>query len=464
MKNVLPYIFMMFGLSAWGQTPIQVQTKTGNYDLSDAYSITFEDAGRIQVIKSQSQGELRIPTADLNQIHFNDTAVSLVNQIRNLEGCEIMKTILFDGVKDMPSDFFWRYMNSPSVTKILIPNDEAFLYIPASALPLQEHGFEMYSVSVSGYSDYPLTMRVYDYDPFTGTKGLEKRGERPSQSDMIEFLQRLILNQMVVGTEFPAYTAAGSEIDFSSDAYQGTFQKWALQSEWQNIPEAHVVGRFDGPDGKECMIVDRVVAETCLPTYSALSDIAPSFLELMDVPVQFLLDCGYIDAAHVASVSFFEDVDGYKRFCWTSSRVNYTIFAPSDEAIEEAINAGNLYTWQMIQDNPSNALEKISKTMAFIKRHICFGNVLIDIPQGSKKNLASCNLLPSGVAQSLSVEHRAASDEFVVGDAKATPASIRYVRDPWKKNSYGTKYNPFMNLNLVTGVVMQIDKAIVDEY
>lgn len=66
MKNVLPYIFMMFGLSAWGQTPIQIQTKTGNYDLSDAYSITFEDVGRIQVIKSQSQGELRIPTADLN--------------------------------------------------------------------------------------------------------------------------------------------------------------------------------------------------------------------------------------------------------------------------------------------------------------------------------------------------------------------------------------------------------------
>lgn len=466
MKNVLPYIFMMCGLSAWGQTPIQVQTKTGNYDISDAYSITFEDAGRVQVIKSQSQGEVRIPMADLKQIHFNDTAVSLINQIRNLEGCKIMKAILLDEVKDLPADFFWQYLNSPSVTKVLIPNDEALLYIPSASLPLRVSSHECWSAFLGDASIY---MRRYSYDPTTGTKGREMIGTGISQTEAAGILKRLILNQMVVGTEFPAYTAAGSEVDFKADVYQGTYQKWALQNEWKDFPEAHVVEKLAASDGKEYMVVDRIVAETCLPTYDALSEIAPKFLELMDVPVQFLLDCGYIDAAHVASVSFFKDVSynlGYKKFCWTSTRVNYTIFAPTDEAIDAAIRTGDVYTWQMIQNDPSNALEKIAKTMAFIKRHICFGNVLIDVPEGGTVSRISCNLLPNGTAQRVSVERRTGSDEFLVNNVQSVPSSIRYVRDPldpWEKR-WNDSERAFTNQNSVTGVVMQINQAIVEEY
>ena len=119
MKYILLFISMAFALNVWSQTPIQVQTQTKEYNLSDAYRITFEDDGCTQVVHTRSQGEIRIPMADLKQIHFNDTAISLANQIMALENCEIMKTILFDDIPGLPSEFFWRYLNSPNVKQLL---------------------------------------------------------------------------------------------------------------------------------------------------------------------------------------------------------------------------------------------------------------------------------------------------------------------------------------------------------
>lgn len=473
MKYILLFISMAFALNVWSQTPIQVQTQTKEYNLSDAYRITFEDDGCTQVVHTRSQGEIRIPMADLKQIHFNDTAISLANQIMALENCEIMKTILFDDIPGLPSEFFWRYLNSPNVKQVLIPNDDAFLNIPTARLPLTVISYNLLSVSLDKNSNFPLQMKRYAFDPRTGEKGRELVGSNPSQTEIVGILQRLIVNQFLVGSDSPAYTVAGSFVNMENDIYEGTYRKWTLQNGWANLPKINVIQQFEGSDGKICKVTDAFVCETCLTTYDALKEIAPEFLKLMEVPTQFLLDCGYMDAAHVADVTFFKDMEQWNKFCWTSSRVSYTIFAPTDEAIKTAINNKEVFTWDMIKEyknslqgnENADALlrEKISKTLAFVKRHICFGNVLVDIPKGNTMRVMSCNMQSTGAPQQISITRDASSDGFAVFNAKSVPNSIRCVREPWKKN---TSYfrNPFITLDMGTGVVMQINEAIANEY
>lgn len=476
MKRILPLILSAFALNAWGQVPVQVQTQSKNYDLSDAYRITFEDGGATQVIHTRSQGEIRVPMSDLKQIHFNDTTVSLMDQIMNLENCEIMKTILSDKVPNLPASFFWAYLNSPSVTKVFIPNDDAFQMIPYKVSAIGE----VVSVKSAPGQTFPLKVERYVYDFKTGLKGRAVINGKLTEEEAVNILQRLILNQMMIENQDNAYTVAGSEVEKCDGEYRGAYQKNALNKEWENIPMVHVVQSLPGIEGKTCMVTDACAHESILRTYEVLQEIAPSFLSLMQVPVKFLADCGYIhygvgleiSPEDEASVSFFENqTDNLYRFCWTSAKVGYTIFAPSDEAMSVALNNGDVYTWDKIQSERKAVLasggsedvihEMISKTFAFIKRHICFRNAMVEVAPGENAKMVSCNQLSGGVPQTLSVRRESNSDIFEVSSsrAKSDPKTIYYVREPWDN----IKDNVYSSSEYSVGVVMRMDKAIVDE-
>lgn len=478
MKRILPLILSAFALNAWGQVPVQVQTQSKNYDLSDAYRITFEDGGATQVIHTRSQGEIRVPMSDLKQIHFNDTTVSLMDQIMNLENCEIMKTILSDKVPNLPASFFWAYLNSPSVTKVFIPNDDAFQMIPYK-VRVSAIG-EVVSVKSPPGQTFPLKAERYVYDFKTGLKGRAVINGKLTEEEAVNILQRLILNQMMIENQDNAYTVAGSEVEKCDGEYRGAYQKNALNKEWENIPMVHVVQSLPGIEGKTCMVTDACAHESILRTYEVLQEIAPSFLSLMQVPVKFLADCGYIhygvgleiSPEDEASVSFFENqTDNLYRFCWTSAKVGYTIFAPSDEAMSVALNNGDVYTWDKIQSERKAVLvsggsedvihEMISKTFAFIKRHICFRNAMVEVAPGENAQMVSCNQLSGGVPQTLSVRRESNSDIFEVSSsrAKSDPKTIYYVREPWDN----IKDNVYSSSEYSVGVVMRMDKAIVDE-
>ena len=458
MKKFLSCILLLaLGLSVWGQANIQVQTKTEQYDLSDAYSITFEDSGRVQVIKTRYHGDVRIPMTDLIQIHFNDTAVSLADQIKNLENCEIMKTLLLEGVPGLSPDFFLQYLNSPSVTKVFIPTDDAFLTIPSHRLAPRSE--ELLSITLNKERSFPFIMKKKE----TGSSIY-------SRDEIIETLKRLVLNQFVVGTNNPTYTATGSEIEYKDGQYEGTYQKTAALIGQQNFPKINVLQEFDGADGKTYLVTDECVHETTSLTYEALSEIAPRFLSLMDVPVQLLIDCGYVAEEDAASVTFFKTQIG-RRFNWTSSQVNYTIFAPSDEAIDEVVNSGEICTWEMIeayknefQGDANTDIwlhEQIAKVMSFIKRHICFGNVMIGASHGQSE-YATCDLSSDGVARYIGVKKDSNAERLEISNerttAKTVSGMVRYVRDPISLSSYDVI---FSTLDTGNGMVMQIDKAMM---
>ena len=131
MRKTTFLISCMLALTAWGQSPVQVQTGNGNYDLDAAYSITFENGGKSAVIKSEGQDDLRVSLDDLKQIYFNASiADSLKSKIMQLDNCKIMQTLLYGNSSQIPSAFFQSYLNNPATNLIFIPTDEAFKKIP----------------------------------------------------------------------------------------------------------------------------------------------------------------------------------------------------------------------------------------------------------------------------------------------------------------------------------------------
>lgn len=470
MRKIAFLLSVMFGLNAWSQTQIQVRTNSQNYELKDAYSITFEDEGRIQVIKTESQGEIRIPTTELKQIHFHDTIINLADQIKNLENCEIMKAVLFDGIPGLDSEIFWAYLNSPNVNQVLIPNDSAFEKIPVVVSSLSNR-YTFLSLSIDKNLSFPLKGTINFFDPDSGAIINTPGFSNIQDSEIISILQRLVLNQFSTKRySNQSYTICGSSIYAEENNFFGTHQLEAKRQGWNIKSTINVVQELQAPSGKKWVVTDALVNENTLNTYDALNEIAPRFLELMNVPVQFLRDCGYISQDEPdAHASFFEQLSSRYRFRWESSHVNFTIFAPTDEAIEEAINNQELYTWDMIQEEMTSietsggdiisqyiVYEKIANLIAFIKRHICFGNIMVDIPNSYKTQITTCNLTSYETPQSLSITRIKETSEFHVSNGQTIPSSLRYVRDPWSEKTIES------SPEMASGIVININKAIVE--
>lgn len=470
MKHILPLLCMACSLNAWGQNSIQIQTQTENYNVPDAYRITFEDGGRIQVIHSQSQGEIRIPLVDLKQIHFNDTTVSLVNQIKALENCEIMKTLLFEDASSWSSTQFMPYLNASSITHVFIPNDEAFQAIPVaynSKIPA------VLSVTLDkSDTSFPFKYQLKRYDPETGEVG-GLLGTNSLGKQFVAFMRRLVLNQFAAGSGPYLRTLSGSVIKETDNGYQGIYELEGNENQYQKA--IHVVQQIPDLENRKCVVTDAVVSDAMKGTYEVLQEMSPKFLELLtDVPLDLLVVLGLIEGdydyappKYAPDLSYFEMLDsGKQKFRWNSSKVNFTILAPTDEAIDEAFRDGSLLTWTEIKemaDSPdwdeeaqNKVKEKIVDLLAFINRHILFGNLLVDVPRNTELQLPTCAVTGNHVSQTVSVR-RDAEDGFTVSSGKVVPGTIRYVIEA-ESSDASIRFSETMQ----SGLVMQIDKAIMN--
>lgn len=475
MKRILPLILSAFALNAWGQVPVQVQTQSKNYDLSDAYRITFEDGGATQVIHTRSQGEIRIPLVDLKQIHFNDTTVSLVNQIKALENCEIMKALLLEDASYWSSAQFMPYLNASSITHVFIPNDEAFQAIPIvynSKIPA------VLSVTLDkSDKSFPFKSQLRRYDPETGEVGT-LLGSNFSDSQLIYFLERLVLNQFAVGSGPYLRTLSGSVVKETDNGYQGIYELEGNENQYRK--GIHVVQQIPDLENRKCVVTDAVVSDAMKGTYEVLQEMSPKFLELLDgVPLDLLVEVGLIEADdgssppdfYLPDLSYFEMLDfGNQKFRWNSSKVNFTILALTDEAIDEAFRDGSLLTWTEIKELADNLMlspdwvtqgryevkEKVVDLLAFINRHILFGNLLVDVPRNTELQIPTCAVTGNHVSQTVLVR-RDAEDGFTVSSGKVVPGTIRYVIEA-ESSDASIKFSETMQ----SGLVMQIDKAIMN--
>lgn len=313
MRKTTFLISCMLALTAWGQSPVQVQTGNGNYDLDAAYSITFENGGKAAVIKSEGQEDLRVPLADLRQIYFNASiADSLKSKIMQLDNCKIMQTLLYGNSSQIPSAFFQSYLNNPATNLIFIPTDEAFKKIPVQMTSSLSTPVRQLVLSIEhneNDSDFPFRGKVYIYDMKQDLVG--RLLFYPSNENCISWLRQVVLNQIMNYSYVEYQTAGGCRVKSVGDAYQSPYQITAEKLGYDLISKIQVQDvLFDimTPYGnKKCVVTNSLAAEFQITTYNALAELSPKFLQLMDVPVQLMVDFGFIsDASEYTQVSFFK--------------------------------------------------------------------------------------------------------------------------------------------------------------
>ena len=475
MRKTTFLISCMLALTVWGQSPVQVQTGNGNYDLDAAYSITFENGGKAAVIKSEDQEDLRVPLADLKQIYFNASiADSLKSKIMQLDNCKIMQTLLYGSSSQIPSKLFQMYLNSPATNLIFIPTDEAFKKIPVQfklGLSSKVHQYVLSIEYDEEKSDFPFRARLCAYNLEIDWVGRQVVGILLKTEDCINYLRQVVLNQMM-NYSYPEYqTARGCRVKTVGDAYQSPYQITAEELGYDLISKIQVQDvLFDimTPYGnKKCVVTNSLAAEFQITTYNALTELSPKFLQLMNVPVQLMVDYGFIsDASEYEQVSFFKDFGDNKvaKFLWNSAHVDYTIFAPNNAAVDLAMKDNNLLSWEEIQAlAQSGASEEqvrteITRLMDFIKGHIVYQDVFSALDNRSIVTFQSNCMLPEGLPQLVEVD-RQDNGVLMINGKPVSLSSFRYVHDAWIDG----EYDFYGNESISSGLVLQIDQAIVNE-
>lgn len=476
MRKTTFLISCMLALTAWGQSPVQVQTGNGNYDLDAAYSITFEKGGKAAVIKSEGQEDLRVPLADLKQIYFNASiADSLKSKIMQLDNCKIMQTLLYGNSSKIPSAFFQSYLNSPATNLIFIPTDEAFKKIPiqvTSSLPPTIFQYVLSIEYVGGDPDFPFRTQLCWYDPKTDMLGRQVIGVSLKTEDCINYLRQVVLNQMI-NYSYPEYqTAGGCRVkSVGDDIYQSPYQIMAEQQEYNLIDKIQVqeslLDMITPYSGKKCVVTNSLISENQQTTYNALSEMSPKFLQLMNVPKQLMIDYGFIsDASEYPQVAFFENFGENltARFLWNTAHVEYTIFAPTDAAVNQAMQANKLLSWEEIQTLAQNESSEeqirteIIRLMNFIKGHIVYCDALSVLETGTGEIVLESTIYQEGFPKTIEMVKNSNGTLTANGETVSL-SSIRYVHDTWINKTYDFSETE----RISSGLVLQIDKAIVNE-
>ena len=473
MRKTTFLISCMLALTTWGQSPVQVQTGNGNYDLDAAYSITFEKGRKAAVIKSEGQEDLRVPLADLKQIYFNASiADSLKSKIMQLDNCKIMQTLLYGSSSQIPSAFFQSYLNNPATNLIFIPTDEAFKKIPVQVKNSLNFSANHNVLSIEdglGNADFPFRGKIYKYDLMFDMIG--RVVQIVSENNCISWLRQVVLNQMM-NYSYPEYqTAGGCRVKSVGDAYQSPYQITAEELGYDLISKIQVKDvLFDimTPYGnKKCVVTNSLAAEFQITTYNALAELSPKFLQLMDVPVQLMVDFGFIsDASEYTQVSFFKDFDDNKvaKFLWNSAHVDYTIFAPNNAAVDQAMKDNNLLSWEEIQAlaqsgaGEEQVRTEITRLMNFIKGHIVYRDVFSVLEGNASATLQSNCMSPEGRPQAVEVK-KLDNGALIINGKSVGLSSFRYVHDAWIDG----EYDFYGNERISSGLVLQIDQAIVNE-
>lgn len=474
MRKTTFLISCMLALTAWGQSPVQVQTGNGNYDLDAAYSITFENGGKSAVIKSEGQDDLHVSLDDLKQIYFNASiADSLKSKIMQLDNCKIMQTLLYGNSSQIPSAFFQSYLNNPATNLIFIPTDEAFKKIPVQMTSSLSTPVSQLVLSIEhneNDSYFPFRGKVYIYDMKQDLVGRQLFSPL-IENNCISWLRQVVLNQMM-NYSYPEYqTAGGCRVKSVGDAYQSPYQITAEELGYDLISKIQVQDvLFDimTPYGnKKCVVTNSLAAEFQITTYNALAELSPKFLQLMDVPVQLMVDFGFIsDASEYTQVSFFKDFDDNKvaKFLWNSAHVDYTIFAPNDAAVNQAMQDNKLLSWEEIQSlaqsgaGEEQVRTEIVRLMNFIKGHIIYHDVFESLDNIGWTRLRSNVVSPEGLPQVVEVK-KLDNGALIINGKSVGLSAFRYVHDAWING----EYDFYGNERISSGLVLQIDQAIVNE-
>lgn len=409
---------------------------------------------------------------------------------------------------------------------LIVPDDEALSHW-IDVVSFESQKPRMLNVTYTGQGNFPFDKLLYRYDPATGTlNSLYPRTENISNDEILNRLSTMLRSHLIIhrpedgtlgllsGNEY--FQAIDGSIvrvvveDGLLKAVQGTFQLWN-QAQGFTTMNTEVEG-FEGIRLDRCNIkdqraqdggwiyrIDSPMDATPLSAYAVLSadetEANPfrRFLELCmpdDEVLNQIVPSNYSSQTRenlVKSMKPFVAMGGNDLNLSYVKGMPFTLYVPTNEAIDQEIAAGRLFTWEDIAADISSSTpeegnvadedrlrisQKMETVLNFIRAHIQFGVEIADqLPFERTHNTAL--VLPKTLRTPQLKVKSAGKGQLTVTDEKGNTRQVLdahkniFVRDMRCTRNYkdqspkgqSTMNNIILN-EYATGVIHQIDGVL----
>lgn len=379
----------------------------------------------------------RIPLSAMDAIRLNEQ-VGLAHYMQKwVEEARIYNWAFWNGsieAQDMMHMNFYAYVpeHRQLNCSLLVPDDEALSHW-IDVITFESRKPRMLNLTYMGTGNFPFDKLLYRYDPATGTlNSLYPRAENISNDEILNRLSTMLRSHLIIhrpedgtlgllsGNEY--FQAIDGSIvrvvveDGQLKAVQGTFQLWN-QAQGFTTMNTEVEG-FEGIRLDRCNIkdqraqdggwiyrIDSPMDATPLSAYAVLSadetEANPfrRFLELCmpdDEVLNQIVPSNYSSQTRenlVKSMKPFVAMGGNDLNLSYVKGMPFTLYVPTNEAIEQEIAAGRLSTWEdvaadleacqgtengMSGEDSLRISQKVETVLNFIRAHVQFGVEIAD--------------------------------------------------------------------------------------
>lgn len=295
-----------------------------------------------------------------------------------------------DGKDNLMNIHYYAYLRAMgSKFTLLLPSDKALQYYvdPLSVNTTKKRVLAFQYKETEGQANLPITCTSYIYDPYTGKIGNPWSGDKVSNTEIINRLKDILETHTIVHTETePNGVQSGNEYYLSKNGapihvkntggsdselrFQGAMQVeqelngYSEDGSNPGILESKVTEPYNKVNGWTYCLEAPIAAAT-RSVYNVLSNNSnvednpyKMFFDLCSgMSTDLLVNCGIISSelddddkeseAKKYSVFIIDGGMDYNVSFFNNYR--YTVYAPTNEAIQKAIDENDLPTWESIQ-------------------------------------------------------------------------------------------------------------------
>lgn len=421
------------------QVPLKVKTSETEYNVEDATSITYSDNLSIQHINRQNGTELPLPMQDVREVILGDTMLNVSDYILADNDCLIYSQAFRYGY-GTPHGFSCNFAD-PAQTNgqnVSTPGLQSrfALFVPTDA------GLETFPYYISFASrtsmaislrytsgDYPLGAKFYSYNKETGEVKNAIGTQTMSQNVIMNFMNGLLLEHTIFferpedraqglhsGNEY-FVTMAGTVVRIApgGKSVQGAMQMDNATKGIANFSTCNIIDMHQKDNGTIYKLDSPILPPSIEKTaYSVLSGEGyEEFFKLCQEDMDVLYNLNLINTEELQrgmnAYCTFADRNGGTDLLTFLPNHPFTLYAPSNEAVRQAI-ADGLPTWESLAEaygsgevtdeaQLAEGRRKVYELMNFVRYHFHFGVEIADkLPFASRTHNTPVVLPDNGYA------------------------------------------------------------------
>lgn len=451
MRTRLLFLTLLACNTLMAQVTLKVKTSENEYNVEDATHITFSDDLSVQAIHTNADTTLYLPIRSIREVLFGDTAKNVTDYIMSDPDCKIYRWALYEVemlLSNSPyASFAANFADPAQVTEgstSVTPELQSrfALFVPTdSALALFPHNLSLVTrrpcvvgLEYTGATYFPIKGSCCRYNQETGEVASQVF-EQLNQSDIVYLLHEFLLQHTIFfdrpedrelgirsGNEY-FKTMAGTVIRVAADgkSVQGAMQMENAQK-GIGFSTCGIIDSHRKHNGTIYKIDSPVLPPHAQKTaYSVLSGEGyEEFFKLCqtdyDVIKALFWDDNLSTLNNDRQLEFFctfVDSKGVDYNLYPFPAHPFTLYAPSNEAVRQAI-ADGLPTWESlaaaygdgVSDEAARAegRKKVYELINFVRYHFHFGTEVADkLPFAARTHATPVILPDSYVTPQLSV-------------------------------------------------------------